>query len=73
VIERREHLRLALESREPIAIGRHHCRQNFQGDVAAELGVARAVDFAHPAGADWRDDFVRTDPRSGLEGHRRGL
>ena len=33
--------------------------QNLDGDVAAEPRVARAIDLAHPAGAERRDDLVR--------------
>lgn len=29
----------------------------FDGDVAVELGVARAVDFAHPTRTDGRNDL----------------
>ena len=36
-------------------------RQDFQGDLAAELAVARAVDGSHAAGADTFDDDVRPD------------
>jgi len=35
---------------------------------AAEVQVARMVDFAHAAGAKGRQDFVRAQARAGREG-----
>jgi hypothetical protein len=64
VIERREQLRFALESREAIRIEGEDSWQHFQRDVSIELRVARSMDFAHPAGADGGDDFERTQLRS---------
>ena len=57
VIQRREHLRFALEAREPIRIARDRCRQDFDRDVAIQLRVAGAIDFAHAAGADGGQDL----------------
>src|SRR5215510_4731929 len=37
MIERRESLRLALEARDPIGIGRERVRKNLHGDIATEL------------------------------------
>ena len=44
--------------------------QDFNGDVAAEFGVAGAVDLAHPAGAEGVQDFVgaETGPREERHG-----
>ena len=33
-------------------------RQDLQRDVPAELLITGEIDFAHPAGADFFDDFV---------------
>jgi hypothetical protein len=41
--------------REPVG------RENLDGDVAAEPRVAGAIDLAHSACADGRDDLVRTE------------
>ncbi len=38
--------------------------QHFDGDVAAEPRVVGLVDFAHAAGADGRNDFVRAEARA---------
>ena len=41
---------------------------NFDGDVAVQAGIARAVDFAHPAGSDGGENFIR--PEAGAGGQR---
>ena len=61
VIQRREHLRLALEPREPVRIGRERLGQHLDRDVAVQPRVARAIDLAHPAGAD--GDRISYGPR----------
>ena len=58
VIQRGEHLRLALEAREAIGVGGERVGEDLQRDVATELRVARAIDLAHAAGADRGDDLV---------------
>ena len=58
VVEGGERSGLALESVEPLRVGRHFCRQGLERDVAPELRVGRAVDLAHPARADRGGDPV---------------
>jgi hypothetical protein len=70
MIERREDLRFALKPREAIRIVRQRGREDFDGDVATELRIARAIDLAHPAGADGGEDLVRSKSSSGTERHR---
>ena len=50
--QRRHRLRLALEPRQRRRILRQRLGQDFDGDVAIQLGVAGAVDLAHAAGAE---------------------
>ncbi len=69
MIERRQRLGLALESRQPLRVAGKRRRQRLQRDVAAQLGVARPMDLAHATGAKWRKDFVWTEPGTGREGH----
>ena len=50
-------------------------RQDLDRDVPPQLGVARAIDLAHAAGAERRDDRVRAELtvshlREGREGRR---
>ena len=52
MIHRGEHPRLALEPRETIRGAREGARQDFDGDIPAQLRVARAIHFAHATGAE---------------------
>ena len=61
MIERRQRLRLALESRQPLRVAGKRRRQRLQRDVAAQLRVARPIDLAHAAGAEWSKHFVWTE------------
>ena len=45
-----------------------HLRQNLDRDVAIEVRVARPIHFAHAAGSEGGDDFVRTEAGAGGEG-----
>jgi hypothetical protein len=67
VVERRYGARLALEALEPLRVRGEALRQHLERDVAAEPGVARAVDLAHPARAQRGDDLVAAEPRPCLE------
>ena len=69
MVEGSEDLRFAFEAREPVRIGRERVGQNLERDVALQLRVARAIDLAHPAGAEQRDDLVVAEPGSSREGH----
>ena len=64
MIQRGEHLRFALEAREPLRINREGRRQDFDRDVAIQLRVARAIDFAHPADTEQAVDAEHPDLRS---------
>jgi hypothetical protein len=69
VIELREHLRFALEARESLGVVRERVGEDLDRDVAVELGVVGAIDLAHPAFAQQRDDLIRAELRSGAERH----
>ena len=60
MVERGEHPRFTLESRQPLGIG-GSARENLDGHFAPEPGVAGALDLAHAAGAEPLDDLVRPD------------
>jgi len=49
---------LAMETRECDAIQHELFRQEFQGDVLVEFQVFGAIDLAHPAASDERDDAI---------------
>ena len=71
MIERREHLRLALKSRDAIRVGGEQLGKNLDRDVAAQARVARSIHFAHAARADGGHNLVRADSRVWREGHCR--
>ena len=60
VIQRGEQPRFALEACEPIGVAAQRFGKNFDGDVATELRIRRAVDLSHTAGAQRGDDLVRS-------------
>ena len=60
MIERSERARLALEACMPVGIGGEAGGQDLDRDVATELRVARAINFAHPARSEQGSNFVRS-------------
>jgi hypothetical protein len=40
---------------------RRYARQNFDGDDSVQAGITGGVNFAHPASAHTREDFVRAE------------
>ena len=59
--------RLAFEAKQQVRIARHACWQDFDGDLAPQLRVPRAIHLAHAAGAERGDDFVGTDAKTRCE------
>jgi hypothetical protein len=58
---------------EPVADSRivsEQCRENFDCDDPIRAGIAGFVDLAHPAGAEQRDDVVRTEARARGQSHQ---
>ena len=53
----REDERFLLEAGKALRIERVSVWENLQGDIAAQSGVAGAIDFAHSASAQQFDDF----------------
>ncbi len=62
-------LGLQLEAPQPVGVGRERRRQDFDRDLALQAGVARPVDLAHSAGAERRDDFIRSETGSRRNAH----
>ena len=69
MIERREHLRLALEPRDAIGIGREDIGKNLDRDVAVQPRIARAIHLAHATGPDGGEDFIWPETNAGRERH----
>jgi hypothetical protein len=72
VVQRRRRARLLLEALAPVRVGGELRREDLDGDLAPEARVSRAIDLAHPSGAERREDLERTEARSGRERHGRG-
>jgi len=58
-----------LEAPPRVVVSRQMRRQHFQRDLAVEARVARAIDFAHAARSEVRDDVVRAE--TGPSGEQR--
>src|SRR5262249_10914830 len=69
VVERGQELRFALEAGQAFAVGRELGWKNLQRHVAIELRIACAIDLAHTAGAERREDLVRAESSSRGKGH----
>ena len=78
MIQRRDRTRFTLEALACERIAGHFRRQDLDRDRAIEPGVARFVDFPHPAGSDARPEQIRADtgalqvPRQARARRRRG-
>ena len=69
MLQLRDDFGFALEAGTQLGV-RHQLRvQNLDSDGAIQAGVARAVDFAHSAGAQWRLNFIGTELRSRCNWH----
>jgi hypothetical protein len=60
MVQRRQDARLSLEARQTCGVVGKRLWQDLDGDVAAQARVTGAIDLAHPAGADRREDFVNS-------------
>ena len=70
--QRRDRARLLGEPGQPVGIVGGAARQDLDRHVAAEPRIASAIDLAHAARADRRDDLVGAESGTGREGHGRG-
>ena len=70
MVQRGEHLSLALESRHAVRIALKRFRQYFERHIPLQPGVSGAIHLSHAAGADWRDDLVGAQASSWGESHR---
>ena len=68
MVERGERLRLAAETCQAFRVAAT-ARAGLQRHLAIQIRVARAIDLAHPAGAQRAEDFVRAEASAGGEGH----
>ena len=68
MVQRRGRAGFLLESLEAIEVGTECAGQYLDRNLTPEPRIARAIDLAHAAGAERRDDFVRPEARAGSEG-----
>ncbi len=70
MVERREDLRFALETRHALGVCGESFRQDLDCHVAPQPRVPGAVHLPHSAGADRRHDFIGPEPGTRSESHR---
>src|SRR5205814_3545342 len=61
MIELRDGAGFAVEAVPELRVGSQSLGKNFDCDGAIQTGVARFVHFAHPAGAERRENLVRAE------------
>ena len=61
MVQRGRGTRFLLEPLQALPIGRKRRRQDLDGHVAPQPGVASAIDLAHPTCADQGGDLVRAE------------
>jgi hypothetical protein len=69
MVQRGEHLGLALEAAQAVRIEGEQLGQHLQRDITIQPGIARAIDLAHAADANGHDDFILTEPAPGRQRH----
>jgi len=69
MVQRGEQFGLALKPRQTLGVACKRVRQDFDRHVALQSRVARAVDLAHPSGADEGEDLVNAEANAGREAH----
>ena len=65
MVQRGGRARFLLEALHAIRVGGDGRGEDLEGDFTIQPRIARAKHFAHPAGANRAEDFVRTEARAG--------
>ena len=73
MVQRRQHLRFALEPRTAIGILREGRWEDFDRDISTQPRVPGAVHLTHAADAERTGNFVRTEARADRKRHEDGL
>jgi len=47
----------------------HGCRQDLDRHHPIQAGVSGLVNFSHATRTDWRENFVRAEPRASTQRH----
>jgi len=69
VVQGRENLRLARESRQAVGVMGKCFWEDLDGDVPVQLRVTRTEHLPHAALADWGGDVVNAEAGAGCQGH----
>ena len=69
--EHREDARFALEALDVIRVEQVRVK-DLHRDVPTQAAVVCAIDLAHPAAAEWLEDFVGAQPAAARDRHRSG-
>ena len=69
MVQRGDRPRLALEPGAQIGIAGDSLGRTLIATVRSRRVSRALIDFAHPARAERAEDFVRTEPGAGVEGH----
>jgi hypothetical protein len=72
MVQRREGLGFTLEASQAIRIVRERLGQNLDRDIAVQLGIAGAKDFAHAPAADQVDQLKDADAGARSEAQTAG-
>src|SRR5579864_9514343 len=70
MVQRGEDLRFALETSHAVGVRGERLRQDLDGHVPVEIGVAGAVDLPHASAAQQVRDSVRPQPRALSQFHK---
>ena len=70
MVQGRCRARFLLEALDAPAVGVQVAGQDLDGDLTPEAGIARAIDFSHPAGAERRQNLVGAKSRARRERNR---
>src|SRR3990172_12500608 len=62
-------MRFSLEPSKPLIVLGEFLGKNLDGDIASELRVPSAVDFAHGPGSEWSDNLVGAETSARAEAH----
>ena len=69
MIERRQHLRFALESGQTFGVAGKGVWEHLDRHLPVKARVSGSIDLAHAAFADLGGDFIDAEASAGLEGH----
>ncbi len=69
MVQRGGRARLLLETGEPVAVPRERLGQDFDRHFSSQPRIPCPPHLSHSAGAERREDFLRTEPTAGFQGH----